>query len=180
MEKVEGNVEIDSIVDLELEVREDPVDSVAELRAGTLEKGVDPILAGAVEAMAVGPRTDADVCQADAPVVGYAVECFVLSRGPTVVQPSLASGAMAYRDGMEQSASYPIGYMYFGPQATVSGAMLVDSSSEKGRELGTFEGLCSPHQRFQRASSSTWASITPTTTSAHTTTTATLTSMIMT
>ena len=180
MENTESNVEIDSVVDLELEVCEDPTDPITELRAGTLDKEVDPIFAGAAEVMAVGPETDADTCQADAPMGGHAIECFESSRGPTVVQPSQASGAMAYHDGMEQPASYPIGYMYFGPQAMVSGAMLVDSSSERGRELGLFEGLCSPHQRVERSSLSTWASITPTTTSAHATTTTTLTSTVVT
>jgi len=61
-----------------------------------------------------------------------------------------------------------------------TGTTLVDSSSERGRELGPFEGLCSPQQCFERASSSIWASITPTTTSAHTTTTTTLTSTVVT
>jgi len=58
--------------------------------------GVDLILAGSAEAMAVGPRTDADACQADAgdaPMGGHAVECFESSKGPTVSQPSQASGA---------------------------------------------------------------------------------------
>jgi len=53
MENFEGNVEIDSVVDLELEVYEDPI---AELSCtGTLDNGVDPILAGSDKAMAVGP-----------------------------------------------------------------------------------------------------------------------------
>jgi len=64
MENVESNVEIDSVVDFEFEVSEDPTDLVAELHTGTLDKGVDPILAGATEAMTVGPRTDANTCQA--------------------------------------------------------------------------------------------------------------------
>jgi len=55
--------------------------------------------------MAVGPLTDADACQADAPTGGHAVECFKSSRGPTIGQPSQASGAVAYRNGMEQLSS---------------------------------------------------------------------------
>ena len=52
----DSNVEIDSVVDLKLEVHEDPTDPIAELPcAGTLDNGVDPILAGSAEAMAVGP-----------------------------------------------------------------------------------------------------------------------------
>ena len=79
---------------------------------------------------------------------------------------------------MEQPASYVSGYMYFGPQATVSGAMLVDSSSEQGRDLGFFKDLHSPRQYVERASSSTWVSLT--TTSAHATMTTTLTSTVVT
>jgi len=119
-------MEIDSVVDLELEVHEDLTDLIAEVRVGTLDERVDLILVGAAEVMAVGPWTDADACRANAPMGGHAVERFQSSRGPTVIQPSQASGAVAYHDGMEQQASYPIRYMYFGPQATVSGAMLVD------------------------------------------------------
>jgi len=71
MENFKGNVEVNSVVDLELEVREDPTDPVTELpHAGTLDNGVDPIWAGL--------RTDADACQADAPISGHAVKC--LSR----------------------------------------------------------------------------------------------------
>ena len=47
MDNFEGNVEINSVVDLEVVVREDPTDPIAELpQAGTLDNGVDPILAG--------------------------------------------------------------------------------------------------------------------------------------
>jgi len=137
-------------------------------------------LAGSAEAMAVGPQTESDACQADAPTGGHAVERFELSRGPTVVQLSQASVAVTYRDGVKQPASHPVRYPYFSLQATVSGAMLVDSSRERGRKLGLFEGLCSPQQYVEQVSSSTWASLTPTMTSTHATTTTTLTSMIVT
>jgi len=136
-------------------------------------------LAGSAEAVTVGPRTDADARQAAAPVVGHFAEGFEPRRETTVVQPSVAGEAVACRAGVDQSASYPIGYMYFGPQASASGAMFVDSSSEQGRELGTFEGPCSPHQHFEQALTSIWASTTPTT-SAQTTTTTTLTSTVAT
>ena len=47
MDNFEGNVEIDSVVDLEVVVREDPMDPIAELpHAGMLDNGVDPIMAG--------------------------------------------------------------------------------------------------------------------------------------
>jgi len=85
-----------------------------------------------------------------------------------------------YRDGVEQSASYPVGHLHFGPQATVSGAMLMDPSRERRRELGFFEGLCSSHPSGEEGSSSNWARCTPTMTSAHATTTTTLTFTIVT
>jgi len=130
----------------------------------------------------VGPRTDADAdaCQADTPTGGHAVDRFESNGGPTAVQPGQASVAAMYRDGVEPTASYPVGYLHFGLQATVSGAMLVDPSRERGRELRLFEGLCSPHPYGEGGSSSNWARCMPTTTSAHATTTTTLTSTIVT
>jgi len=38
---------IDSVVDLELEVIEDPTDPIAQLHVAAVNKEVDPILAGA-------------------------------------------------------------------------------------------------------------------------------------
>ena len=185
MENVEGNVEIDSVVDLEVEVSEfvDPTDPIAELRVAVLNKEVDPILAGATEAMAVGPRTDADVRQAVIPEIGQVAESFEPRRDATAVQPSVAVGAIACRGGTEQSATYPIGYPYFGPQAPASGAMLVDPRSEHWRELGPFKTPCSPRQRCERAPTSTRAGPVLTTTSAQTsetTMTTTLISMVVT
>ena len=77
MENFERNVEVNSVVDLELDVREDPMDPDAELPCvGTLDNGVDPIWEGSTEAMAVGLWTDTDACQVDAPMGGHAVERF--------------------------------------------------------------------------------------------------------
>jgi len=149
MENVESNVEINSVVDLELEVSEDLTDSITELRTAALDKEVDPILAGAVEAMAVGPRTDVDARQASAPEVGHFAGGFEPGRDATAVQPSMAVGAIACRDGVEQSAMYPIGYSYCGPQGSVSGAMLVDARIKHGRELGFFDAPSSPRQRCE-------------------------------
>ena len=111
MENTQGNVETDSVVDIEVQVRElvDPTDPIAELCAAALGKEMDPILAGSAEAMAVEPRTDADARQAAAPEAGHLAEGFEPSRGATVVQPSVAFEAVAHRHGTEQSASYPIG-----------------------------------------------------------------------
>ena len=84
-------------------------------------------------------------------------------RDATFVQPSVAAGDIASCKGVEQSATY------FGPQVPAAGAMLVDSRSEHGRELGPFEAPCSPRQHCQRAPTSTQADPVPTTTSAQTT-----------
>jgi len=112
MESAQDNVETDSVVDLEVQVHKlvDPTDPIAELHAAALDKRVDPILAGSTEAMAVRPQTDVATCQAAAPEAGHLAEGFEPSRGATVVQPGAASEAIACRDGVEQSASYPIGY----------------------------------------------------------------------
>ena len=181
MDKSDPNVETNSVADLESDAREDPTDSDADLpRAGNLDNGVDPIWVGSAEAMAVGLRTDAEACQADAATGGHAVDRFESSRGPTAVQPDQASVAVVCRDGIEQSASFPFGYLHFGPQATVSGAMLADPSRERGSELGFFEGLRSSHPSGEGGSSSNWARCTLTTTSGLATTTTTLTSTVVT
>jgi len=143
MENADSNIEIDSVADLVVEVSEfvDPTDPIAEQHAAELNKGVDPILAGAAEAMAVGPRTDADEHQVVVSEYGQVAEGFEPVRGATVVQPSVAVGAIdgrGARGGAQQAATYPIRYPYFGPQVPTSGATLVDSRSEPGRELGPF------------------------------------------
>jgi len=68
MENEQGNVETDSVVDLEVHVRElvDPTYPIAELRMATLDKEVDPILVESAEVMAVGPRADVDAREATA------------------------------------------------------------------------------------------------------------------
>jgi len=114
---------------------------------------MDPIWAGSAKAMAVGPWTDADVCQADDPTGGHAVDRFESNGGSTAVQSDQTSVAAMYRDVVEPTASYPVGYLHFGPQATVSGAMLMDPSRERGRELGFFEGLRLSHPSGEEGSS---------------------------
>jgi len=125
MENEYGNVETDSIVDLEVHVRDlvDPTDPIAELHAAALDKEVDPILAGSVEAMAVGPWADVDVHQAAAPDVGYIAEGFEPRWNTTVIQPSVAFEAMAHHHGAEQSVSYPVWVTYFGPHPSASRTM---------------------------------------------------------
>jgi len=85
-----------------------------------------------------------------------------------------------YHGGVEQSALYLGEHLHFGPQATVSRARLMDPSRERGREFGFFEGLRLPHPFGEGDSSANWARCMPTMTSAHATTTTTLTSTVVT
>jgi len=104
MENEFGNVETDSVADLEVSVCDlvDPMDPIAELCAHALDKEVDPILAGSAEAMAVGPRADVDVHPAIAPDVGHIAEGFEPLGDPIVIQPSVAFEAVANHRGTEQ------------------------------------------------------------------------------
>jgi len=136
MDNFDNNVESNSVVDLELEVREDVADPTADLPcAGMLNNGVDPIWAGDAEVMAVGPRTGADACQAEAQTCGHTVRGSLSSAGPAEVRPSQASVVLARCAGVEQTASHPVGYPHFGLQTTASGAVFVDQSREWGSEL---------------------------------------------
>jgi len=96
MENAEGNVEIESIVDLEVEVSKfmDPTDRIVELHVAELNKEVDPILAEAAEVMAVGPWTDGDECSVGVAEYGQVAEGFKPVRGATAIQPSAAIGAI--------------------------------------------------------------------------------------
>jgi len=89
MENEQGNVETDSVVTLEIQVCElvHLTDPITELRVATMDKEVDPILAGSVEAMAVGPWANMDTRQAAAPDVGHIAEGFEPRGDTTVIQP---------------------------------------------------------------------------------------------
>jgi len=103
-------VETNSVTDLDLGVVcEDSADPMADLpRAGTFNNGVDPTWAGDTEVMAVGPRTGTDACQAEAPTGDHTVGSSLSNGCPAEVQPSQASGAVAYRTGVEQTALHPV------------------------------------------------------------------------
>jgi len=117
----DSNVETDSAVDLIVEVNEfvDPTDSVDALHAAWLNNEVVLVLAGATEAMAVGPRTDAGERQVIVPEYGQVIEGFEPLRSATV-QPSMVVEAIAGLKSTEHAATYPIGYPHFGPQAPAS------------------------------------------------------------
>jgi len=104
MENELGNVETDSVADLEVHVRElvDPTDPIAELCAHVLDKEVDPILAGSAEAMAVGNRADVNAHQASTPDVGHIAEGFEPLGDPQ--SSSLAWPLRLWLTAMEQSS----------------------------------------------------------------------------
>jgi len=143
---VEQRVETNSVTDLDLGVvRGDSADPMAHLlHAGMLNNGADLEWAGDTEGMAVGPRTGADACQAKAPMGGHAVESSLSNGGPAEVHPSQASGAVAHRAGVEQPAPHPVADPHFGLQATASGAVFVDQSSEQGSESQVYGDIRSP------------------------------------
>ena len=91
-------------------------------------------MAGDAEVMAAEPRTGADTCQAEAPTGGHTVGGTLSNGGPAEVQPRQASGAVAYRAGVQQTVSHPVGDLHFGLQTTASGAVFVDQSRERGSE----------------------------------------------
>jgi len=173
-----GNVETDSVADLVLNVCDivDPTDHITDSCARALDNEGGLILAGSVDAVTVGPRTDADARQAVTPDTGYIAEGFQPFGDPTVIQPSVALEAMANCHGAEQSALDLSGVTHFGPHSLASGAMFMDQSGEQGRELGGFADPCLAQQSFEPAATSNWGGLTPTTTGAQTSTTTTLTS----
>jgi len=146
-----------------------------------LDNGADPEWAGDAKGMAVGPQTGADACQAEAPTGGHAVKDALSNRGPAEGHSSQASGAVAYRTGMEQAAPHPAIDLHFGPQ-TASGAMFMDQSSERGSESREYGDIRPPFPSggWKMVSSSAWANLMPTMVSVHTMCTTTLTSTMVT
>ena len=155
------------------------MDPVTALHAAGLNNEVDPVLAGAVEAMAVGPQTDASERQVFVPENGQVATGFEPVGGATV-QPSMVVGAIASCESAEHAVMYPIGSPYFGLPAPASGAVPVDGRSVPRREQGPFEVPRSPRQRAERVPTSVWAGSVPTTVSAQTVTTTMVTSTVAT
>jgi len=159
----------------------DPSDH-ADFRAHVQDNVQEPILAGSLNAVTVGPvglQTDADARQAAAPDAGHLAAGFELFRDPAAGQHSVALEAMASRHGTEQSVVDPGGVTHYGPHSLASGAMFMDQSGDWGRELENLVDPCLPRQHFERAVTSNWGSSTPTTTGAQTNTTTTFTSTLV-
>jgi len=76
-------------------VRKDWSDASADLlHAGNQNNG-------GAEAMVMGPWTDADACQAEAPTGGHTAESVQSRQGPATEQPSQAGLAMAHPAGVD-------------------------------------------------------------------------------
>ena len=146
-------------------VREGSADPIADLpRMAILDNGVDPEWVRDAEGMAVGPQTGADACQAEALMGGHTVEDSLSNRGPAEGHPSQASGAVAYRAGVEQASPHPAADLHFGLQTTAPGVVFVDHSSER-RSVTSVWGHTFPFPWGEVVSSSAWANIMPTTAS---------------
>jgi len=78
-----------------------------EFRAHAWEEDAGQLLAGSADAVAVGPRTDADAYQAADPNVGHSVAGFVPRGEPVVTPPSVAFEARADHCAIVHSTPYP-------------------------------------------------------------------------
>jgi len=144
------------------------------------EQDAGQLLAGTADAVAEGPRTDADVYQVADPNVGHSVGGFAPRGEPTATPPSAASEVRADRRMPVHSTLYPIEVAYSGRHPSVSGAMVTDQNSRTGSASGGFADPCSPRQPVERAVTSNLRGMVPTTTGARTSTTATITSTYVT
>ena len=115
MDERSDNIETDSTVDNTIG-QLDTSDPEIQVRA--LARGIDAgqLLAGSIQPVAVGPRTDADVRQAADPnLLGYLSVRFV-PRGDSVATPPRAAvEANIAWHGTAQSTLYPAEVAYYGP-----------------------------------------------------------------
>jgi len=158
----------------------EPTDSDIEFRAHAREENAGQILVGSADVVTVGPRTDADVHQAADPNVGHIAAGFEPRGDPAVTPLSVAFEARADRHAAEHSTPYPVEVVYYGPHPSASGAMFMGHSSRTGSELGGFVDPCLSRQLVERAVTSNWGEVIPTTTGTRTSTTATITSTYVT
>jgi len=173
-------VETDSTVDNTL----DQMDTLdPEIHFCAQARGIDAgqLLAGNFGPVAVGPRTDADACQAAAPDTrGHVGSPFSPRDSRAATPPSAAAEANGVWRDPAYSMPHPAEVMHYGPHHAVSGAAFVDQSAVVGSELGCFVGSSSSRPGVEMVVTSNWGVTTPTTTGAHTNTTATLTSTVVT
>jgi len=159
----------------------DASDPEIEPRAYVREIDAGQLLAGSTYTEAEGLQTDADARQAADPNVGHWPVGFTPRGDPAATPPSAAAEAStAWRGQTTHSTPYPTTDTYYGPHPSVSGAEVVGQSSAMGSDLKCFVGPSSVRPEVERAAASTWGTFTPTSTSAHTNTTYTLTSMCVT
>jgi len=131
--------------------------------------------------MAVGPRTDADACQAADPnTLGHVVTRLMPRDDHAATLPSAAAEANGVWRGTAHFTPYPAEVMHYGPHDAASGAAVVDQSAIVGSELGCFVGPSSSRPGVESVVTSNWGETTPTTMGTQTNTTATLTSTYVT
>jgi len=119
-------------------VREDWADANADLpRAGNPNNGGQ-----GAEAMVMGPRTDANTHQADAPAGGHAIDS--AQSGSSTDQPGQVAEPVVHPAGMDDSAMQSVAHPNFGLHVLASGAMLMDQGGEQGSEFGLW-GTTSPY-----------------------------------
>jgi len=140
MDRQYEDIETDSTVDNTLD-KMDTSDPEIHFRAQA--RGIDAgqLLAGDVGSVAMGPRTDADACQATAPdTFGHVVTHFSPRDGRAATPPSAAAEANGAWRGTAHSMPYPAEVMHYGLHPAASGAAVVDQSAVVGSELGCFVG----------------------------------------
>jgi len=179
MDRRFDNVEMDSTIEYNPGQR-DASDPEIELRAHARWIDAGQLLAGSTDTEAVGLQTDADARQAADPNVGHWPVGFAPWGDPAATLPSAAAEASAAWHGQTHSTPYPTTDAYYGPHPPASRAAVVDQSSVMGSGLGCFVDPSSSQPEVARIAVSTWGNFTPTTTGAHTNTTATLTSTYVT
>jgi len=157
------DVETDSTVDNTLE-QMDTSDPEIQFRA--LARGMDAgqLLVGDVGPVAMGPRTDADACQAaDSNTLGHLAARLTPRDDLAATPPSAAAEANGVWHGMAHSTPYPAEVMHYGPHHAASRATVVDQSAVVGSELGCFVGPSSSRPGVERVVTSNWGDTTPTT-----------------
>ena len=117
MDRHSENIETDSTVDHILGLGQmDTSDSEIELCAHAWAIDAGQLLAGRTDAVAVGPRTDADARQAADPnVVGRLAVTFAPRDDPAANPPSSAAEDSATWHGTTHSMPYPTEVAYYGP-----------------------------------------------------------------
>jgi len=148
-------VETDSTVDYTI-ANLDTTDPDVEIRAHARDGNAGQFLAGNAEAVAMGPRSDADVRQAADPNVGHIAMGYAPRGDPAATPPSAAFEVSADWRRTAHSTLHPTEVAYYGPYPSASGAAYAGQSSAMGSELGCFVGSSSSRPAVERAVTSNW------------------------